>query len=168
MIVLRPEEPLDGPAIEIILDLAFEPERRTRPSYRLRDGVPPLAALCFVAVQGRDIIGTIRFWPISIGRPDNDVLLGPIAVHPAHEGQGIGSRLIRHGLDAAQRAGTGIAVAVGAPGYLGRFGFLPAARHGISLAGLDDAARFLALELEPDALASASGPVECARPGDAR
>jgi len=105
---------------------------------------------------------------VSIGRPDNDVLLGPIAVHPAHEGQGIGSHLIRHGLDAAQRAGTGIAVAVGAPGYLGRFGFLPAARHGISLAGLDDAARFLALELEPDALASASGPVECARPGDAR
>lgn len=159
MITLRPEEPRDGPEIENLLDTAFEPERHARPSYRLRDGVPPLAALCLVACYEARIVGTIRFWPISIGAEGSGVLLGPIAVHPAQEGRGIGSSLIQRGLEAARQENIGIVLAVGAPAYLGRFGFLPAADFDIGMAGVTDPARFLAIELTPGALAEASGDV---------
>lgn len=163
MITLRPEEPRDGPEIENLLDTAFEPERHTRPSYRLRDGVVPRATLCFVACYESTIFGTIRFWPVSIGESGSGVLLGPIAVLPAHEGRGIGSSLILRGLEAARQEGESVVIAVGAPGYLGRFGFLPAAEHGMGMPELTDPGRFLALELTPGALAGVSGEVGRAR-----
>ncbi len=75
MIQIRPERPQDGPAIEQLLDRAFGANRWTRPSYSLREGVPMVRSLCFVARAGRGVAGAIRFWPVVIGDTTPALLL---------------------------------------------------------------------------------------------
>ncbi len=159
MTPIRPEGPQDGPHIEALLDRAFGADRHARPSYRLRDGIRPIESLCFVAEAEGRIVGTIRHWPVRIGDAGRALLLGPIAVEPARERQGIGGHLVRTGLDRAAAAGHEAVVAVGTPAFLGRFGFAAAGPFGITLPGLDDPRRLLALPLVPGALEGAGGAV---------
>ena len=157
MTAVRPERPQDGPAIEALLDRAFGADRRARPSYRLREGVAPLRRLCLVAEAEGRIRGTIRYWPVVIGAARPALLLGPVAVDPVHRRRGIGRLLVRASLEEAAAAGHGAVVAVGAPAYLGRFGFAPA--RGIALPGLAEPGRLLALALAPGALDGAGGAI---------
>ena len=157
MFSIRSERPQDGPEIEALLDRAFGADRLARPSYRLREGLQPVHNLCFVADAGGRILGTIRHWPVRIGAEGRVLLLGPIAVDPAHERLGIGRRLVQTGLDAAAQAGHGALVAIGTPAFLGRFGFTPAGRYGIAFPDLDEPRRLLALPLGPGALDGAGG-----------
>lgn len=163
MITIRNEQPSDSPSIEQLLDTAFEPGRHGRPSYRLREGVAKREDLCFVALDGARLVGVVRFWPILVGGAPA-LLLGPIAVHPDHEGRGTGSRLVRAGLDAATAAGFRIVVAVGALTYLGRFGFRAARPLGLRFPVAVDDARFLVLELVPRALEGIAGDIKAAHP----
>ena len=156
---IRTERPQDDPQIEALLDRAFGADRLIRPSYRLRDGIPPVRNLCFVVEADGRIIGTVRHWPVRIGSAGRALLLGPIAVDPAHERQGIGRYLVRTGLDEAAAALHAAVVAVGAPAFLGRFGFTAADRYGITLPGLDEPRRLLALPLVPGALDGAGGAI---------
>ena len=170
MIVIRPETSADAVAIEDLLDRAFEPKRRVRPSYRLRTERPPLEGLCFVAHRNGRLVGTIRFWPITAGGVAA-ILLGPIAVDPDEQGQGIGARLAAAGIEAARTAGHAIAVAIGTRAYLGRFGFVSARQHDLVFdeAVVDE--RFLVLELAPGALEGVAGPLApggCLRRGVSR
>jgi putative acetyltransferase len=57
--------------------------------------------------------------------------LAPMAVLPAHQGTGIGSALVRHGLDHLRRSGCPFVVVLGHPGYYPRFGFQRAAAFGV-------------------------------------
>ena len=159
MTPIRTERPLDGPRIETLLHRAFGADRHTRPSYRLREGIEPVRSLCFVAEAEGRIVGTIRHWPVRVGAEARTLLLGPIAVDPAHERQGIGRRLVETGLEAARAAGHETIVAVGTPAFLGRFGFSAADRFGITLPGLDDPRRLLALPLVTGALYGGGGAV---------
>jgi putative acetyltransferase len=59
--------------------------------------------------------------------------LSPLAVDPAEHGRGIGSALVRAVTAAAQRRGEALVVLEGDPRYYGRFGFEPAATHGIRI-----------------------------------
>ena len=156
---ISPEGPDSGPQIERLLDTAFGTDRHARPSYRLREGVAPLETLCFEARDDGALCGTIRYWPIVIGAGTPAILLGPIAVHPAREGEGSGDRLIGHSLEAARRQGHRIAVALGTRSYLSRFGFTSARAHGLVFSAPADDARFLVLELVSSALAGVSGAV---------
>lgn len=160
MTKLQAERPQDGPQIEQLLDIAFGPDRWSRPSYRLREGVAPLHLLCLTARINGQLVGTIRFWPVTIGGIAEAAFLGPIAVHPQYESQGIGSRLIREGLSIAAREGERAVLAIGSPGYLGRFGFRQASGFDLSFPFEVDDERFLALELVPGALHGVSGQVE--------
>ena len=88
MTPIRSERPQDGPHIEALLDRAFGSDRHSRPSYRLREGIPPVHSLCFVVDTEDRIVGTIRHWPVLIGPSRPALLLGPIAVDPATSGAG--------------------------------------------------------------------------------
>ena len=156
---IRIEGPHDGPQIEALLDRAFGADRLARPSYRLREGAPPVRNLCLVALTEGRILGTIRHWPVRVGEARSALLLGPIAVDPAHERRGLGSLLVRAALERVAAEGHTAVVAVGTPSFLGRFGFMSAARYGITLPGLDEPRRLLALELVPRALGGAEGAV---------
>ena len=110
--------------VEALYDLAFAPGREALSSYRLRDGVPPVAALCQVMRDGDGILaGAIRFWPVRVGGR-SALLLGPIAVHPTRQGEGLGALLIAQSIEAARAAGWHHILLVGDAPYYGRFGFV--------------------------------------------
>lgn len=153
-------------AIEHLLDRAFGRDRQTKTAYRLRDGVAPLSDLCFVVeVDGR-VDGTIRYWPVTIGGVGAGLLLGPIAVAPERQGEGLGACLIRNSLARAAALGHQAVLLVGDASYYGRFGFSAGLTTRLSLPGPVDRDRFLGLELTPRALAGANGMVETWRPRD--
>jgi len=120
---LSEEQPGDWWEVEGLLDLCFAPGRTALSSYRLRDGVPPVAALCLVARDTYGILaGAIRFWPILVGAAPV-LLLGPVAVHPTRQGEGLGALLIQEALERAARLGWQRVLLVGDASYYGRFGF---------------------------------------------
>lgn len=109
--------------VEALYDLCFAPGRTALSSYRLRDGVATVAALCLIL---RDAEGTlaaaIRYWPAEVGGEDI-LLLGPIAVHPTRQGEGLGGLLMNESLAEARRLGWERVLLVGDAPYYGRFGF---------------------------------------------
>ena len=123
MIELKPEAKEDWWEVEALLDLCFAPGREALSSYRLRDGIPPVSGLSLVARDEQRIVtGAIRFWPVRVGGADV-LLLGPVAVHPTHQGEGLGAGLIREGLAAAREGGWQRVMLVGDAPYYSRFGF---------------------------------------------
>lgn len=120
---LHRETDADFWEVETLLDTCFAPGRTALSSYRMRADVPPARELCLVA-RGRagEVAGAIRFWPIRVGSQDA-MLLGPIAVHPTRQGEGLGAYLIQSGLDRASVAGVDRILLVGDAPYYGRFGF---------------------------------------------
>ena len=123
MFTLKGEAPDDYWEVEALYDLCFAPGREALSSYRLRDGVDPIAALSQVARDGDGVLaGAIRFWPIRVGDTPA-LLLGPIAVHPTRQGEGLGAMLIGEGLDAARTAGWRHVLLIGDAPYYARFGF---------------------------------------------
>ncbi|MEO1248386.1 MAG: N-acetyltransferase [Pseudomonadota bacterium] len=124
---IKTESPTNGPAIEALLDQAFGPDRENKTSYRYRTAAGPIPSLCRLAVEGGQIIGSIRYWPISIepgGRPA--LLLGPLAVDDDHRAMGIGKALVDDTLAKASELGHRIVFLVGDPVFYRRFGFVPA------------------------------------------
>jgi predicted N-acetyltransferase YhbS len=154
-----PERPQDLGPIEALNDAAFGPNRANKTVYRLRDGLPPDRALCFVALNEEGALcASLRFWPIVIGKNKAPaVLLGPLAVVPELRGQGYGKALMRHGIDQARKLGHRIIVLVGDPEYYNPFGFTREAALKLSLPGPVEERRFLALPLADGAMEGAVG-----------
>lgn len=122
---LRQETPEDWWEVEGLFDLAFGPGRTGLSSYRLRDGRDPIGPLCLVARDPERILaGAIRFWDVVVGSPGTpSLLLGPVAVHPTRQGEGLGAELIGQSLDLAAEAGWQHVLLVGDEPYYKRFGF---------------------------------------------
>jgi predicted N-acetyltransferase YhbS len=157
---IKLETPGDAAALSELAAQAFGPGRFARSAYRVREGVPPIAALSLAGWRNGRLVGGIRFTAIGIGGQDNALLLGPLVVAPSEKGNGYGRALVEEGLARARDEGFGLVLLVGDMPYYGRFGFAPVEPHGkIVLPGPVDPARLLALELEPGALAPASGKV---------
>jgi len=83
--------------------------------------------VAFVAVDGDEIVGHVAFTPVDVDGADVGAMaLAPLAVLPARQGRGIGSRLTRAGLEHLREHGRSFVVLVGHASYYPRFGFLPA------------------------------------------
>ncbi|MGL6211444.1 MAG: GNAT family N-acetyltransferase [Paracoccaceae bacterium] len=121
----RLEEETEGDwwEVEALYDLCFAPGRTALSSYRLRDGVETVAALCGVLRDSDGVLAAaIRYWPVEAGGQDA-LLLGPVAVHPTRQGEGLGGLLIRESLAEARKLGWERVMLVGDAPYYGRFGF---------------------------------------------
>ncbi|WP_413101196.1 GNAT family N-acetyltransferase [Streptomyces sp. Inha503] len=99
---------------------------------RISDGWLP--ALSFVATGDRgEVIGHVV---CTRGHVGSDLALalglGPLSVHPAHQGRGVGLALVHAVLGAADAFGESLVALLGSPAYYGRFGFRPAAEYGIT------------------------------------
>ncbi len=155
----RLEEEVEGDwwEVEALFDLCFSPGRTALSSYRLRDGVPAVAALCLTL---RDNDGTmaaaIRFWPVEVGGADA-LLLGPIAVHPTRQGEGLGALLINESLAEARRLGWERVMLVGDAPYYRRFGFVRL--EGVEMPPPTNPDRVLGLALKAGAWDGVAGPV---------
>jgi HAD superfamily hydrolase (TIGR01509 family) len=116
------------------------------------------AVLSLVAAEGQGVLGHVLFSPVTLeGRSDlNGLGLGPVAVLPEAQKSGIGSRLIRAGLERARRAGFDFVVLVGHESYYPRFGFVPARTFGLSCV-YGDGDFFMAAELKPGVLQGSGG-----------
>jgi predicted N-acetyltransferase YhbS len=155
---LEEETAADWWEVEALYDLCFAPGRTALSSYRLRDGVPTVAALCLTL---RDADGTlaavIRQWPARVAGRDI-LLLGPIAVHPTRQGEGLGALLIHESLAGAHRLGWKRVLLVGDAPYYGRFGF--ARLTGVVMPPPTNPDRVLGLELTRGAWNGVVGAVE--------
>ncbi len=94
-------------------------------------------SLSLLAESGGDAVGHIAFSPAMVGEADSGwYLLGPVGVVPSHQGKGVGSALIREGLQQIQDKGAEGVVLVGDPELYKRFGFK--AIHGLTYGGVPD------------------------------
>lgn len=155
MYELRRETDADIWEVEALFDLCFSPGREALSSYRLRNGAEPVAELSLVARDELGVLaGAVRYWPVRVGAADA-LLLGPIAVHPTRQGEGLGVLLVEESLDRA--TGWERVMLVGDAPYYGRFGFtkLP----GIEMPPPTNPERVLGREIVPGGWSGVTGRV---------
>lgn len=153
------ETPDDLTEVEYLYDLTFAPGRSALSSYRLRNGVDPVASLCLVARDDYNILaGAIRYWPIRIGDAGHAaLLLGPVAVHPTRQGEGLGNLLVIETLELAEKQGWKRVVLVGDEPYYARFGFRRAFAENLDYPPPTNPDRLLAKPLETGAFDGVCG-----------
>ena len=123
MYVIKTEKKADYWEVEALFDLCFAPGREALSSYRLRENSKPISELCMVARDKEQILaGAVRYWPVKI-QEHEALLLGPIAVHPTRQGEGLGSLLIKDSLVSAKELDYSRVILIGDFPYYGRLGF---------------------------------------------
>ncbi|MDD5647176.1 MAG: N-acetyltransferase, partial [Candidatus Bipolaricaulis sp.] len=126
----------------------------------LRETCP--TSLSLVAEEGGQIVGHALFSPIRIECNGSVVLegmgLGPLAVAPERQRCGIGSMLVRAGLNTVRDRGCPFVLVIGHPAYYPKFGFTPASARGLvpQWEGIPDEA-FMVLVLDERAMAGVPG-----------
>lgn len=119
--------------IEALLDDAFGAGRLQRTAYLLRKAMPVIQHLSFAVTDDVSVIGSIQCWPVAVADAPL-ILVGPVAVAPDRQGQGLGHRLMQAMLRAV-RPGDAPMVMIGDPEYYGRFGFDTSGTGGWTLPG---------------------------------
>ena len=156
---VRAESQGDALAIRSVHEQAFGGPLEARLVEMLRKA--DRAVLSLVAVACGDVVGHVMFSPVTVEPPSPDlrwVALGPIGVLPAHQGLGIGSRLVREGLDRCRSMACDGVVLMGAPEYYSRFGFVQASEWGMT-SEFGDGPAFQAIELRQGALEECEGTI---------
>jgi predicted N-acetyltransferase YhbS len=160
-------------AVEALLDRAFGEGRHARTAYAVRGDGAPIAALSLAAIENGALVGSIQCWPILLTDDDGAthplVMIGPVAVEPARQLDGIGRMLMTRALLAAHGEGLDEAMMlIGDPEYYARFfGFDATRTAGWRLPGPVERHRLLAkgeaVPKGPGVLGPASAPVALAR-----
>ena len=161
MLIVRNEKPEDIAAIHEVNEKAFGQPAEANLVDALRANGKVILSL--VAVQDDRVVGHILFSPVAIESEKESfaaVGLAPLAVLPEHQNQGVGSRLVRAGLDECRKALHESVVVLGHPEYYPRFGFAPASRYGIKSEYDVRDEVFMIMELREGALAGRSGTVK--------
>ncbi len=149
-----PLDAVDLALVEQLLDEAFEPGRQKRTAYRVREGMEALPALSFASLDENDfLVGSIQCWPVALTSPDPAggkdrrvpmIMVGPVAVLPAHQGEGHGKALMTAMLKAVDPRAPLPLVMIGDPEYYDRFfGFSNKRTGGWQLPGPYEQARLL-------------------------
>ena len=161
MIEFKYESRSDEDGIENLLDLVFSPSRINLSSYSLRQKVPKVKTLCFIAKDSEDsIVGVIRCWPILIGMKKKlSLLIGPIAIHPTFQGEGLGAFLINHSIKMSKKYGWKRAILIGDIDYYKSFGFFQQNENNLEFPPPTDSKRILLLELEHNSFKGVEGKV---------
>lgn len=127
LMIIRPETPKDTAAIRTLTDAAFVGvEHSSQTEGAIVDALRAADALTvsLVAEQDASIIGHVSFSPVLINGADAGWFgLGPVSVSPSLQRGGVGSILIKEGLDRLATHGAQGCVVLGDPDYYGRFGF---------------------------------------------
>lgn len=131
-IIIRQEVKADYDAVHAVNVATFARLDEAQLVDRLRKNVSPCISL--VAERNGDVVGHIFFTPVRVECDDeanwNAMALGPMAVIPKYQRQGIGGRLIHEGLKHCAAMETPAVFVLGHPDYYPRFGFEPASKYG--------------------------------------
>lgn len=157
---IRSEESKDRSAIHALNASAFKTPAEADLVDGLREQAQPVISL--VAEENGFIVGHILFSPVTLSEhPELKIMgLAPLAVAPAQQRKGIGSALVRAGLERCRQLGFGAVVVLGHLGYYPRFGFLPSARYGIGCDYDVPEEAFMVVELQPGFLQGVSGKIK--------
>jgi putative acetyltransferase len=128
LIEIREERPDDVATVRDLNKRAFGQDQEANIVDSLRANGAALLSL--VATVDDRVVGHIMYSPLSVGDV-NGAALGPMAVIPEHQRQGIGSKLVEAGNRKLKDAGCPFIIVVGHADYYPRFGFTPASEHGI-------------------------------------
>ena len=156
---IRAEQRDDRTAVRFVNELAFGRADEADVVDMLRTACSD--ALSLVAMDGEVVVGHILFTPVVVEHEHRHVTgmgLAPMAVLPSHQGQGVGSALVRRGLELLRDRHCPFVVVVGHPTYYPRFGFEPASRHGLTSQwpGMTDEA-FMAIVLDERTMEGVTG-----------
>ena len=155
--LIRTEEERDRAAVYAVIAAAFERPLEADLVDVLRQQAQAMVSL--VTENDQTIVGHILFSPVSLsGHPSLNIAgLAPLAVAPNHQRKGIGTALVRAGLERCKQLGLGAVVVLGHPEYYPRFGFSPASRFGIGCEYDVAEDVFMVMELRPGHLHGTSG-----------
>ena len=160
-ILIRPETIKDAGAITEINQQAFGRPYEAGVVEKVRESAGFVPELSLVAERDGVLIGHALFSEVTIegGSSWTVLALGPIAVRPEFQKQGVGGQLIQAGLERSATLGYGAVVLIGHPTYYPRFGFVPASRFGLkcSISVPDDV--FMVCLLRPNGLEGIQGTV---------
>lgn len=160
-LLIRTETPNDIAAIHRVNAKAFQREDEAQAVDQLRD--EDAVVLSLVAELSGQIVGHILFTPVTIEKEADAchaVGLAPLAVAPAHQNEGIGSTLVKAGLEQCRDLGHTLVFVVGHITYFPRFGFRPAAPLGFNSDYIGEEGpigHFMVTELTAGALRGESG-----------
>jgi putative acetyltransferase len=161
MIIIRHEKSEDLSAIRKVHEAAFDTSAEADLVDALRDN--HLHILSLVVVQNNQILGHILFTPVTI-EPTGSHLsilgLAPMAVLPAHQRKGVGSRLVKAGLNECLSNGYCAVVVLGHPDYYRRFGFIPSVEYSLTCKYDVPPEVFMVKELRKGVLTGYSGIVK--------
>jgi len=161
LLEVGPERPGDEAAVRLINEKAFGQQQEADLVEKLRRSCPEVISL--VALVGGVPVGHILFSPAMLEAASGRVAgmaLAPLAVLPEHQRQGIGSALVKAGLQVLRSRSCPFVIVLGHPAYYPRFGFEPASHFGISSqwTGLPDDV-FMALILDQESMNGVAGVV---------
>ena len=161
MVSIRPETPKDIDSIRYVNEQAFGQIAEAAIVDKLRNR--NALTISLVASKDNEVVGHIAFSPVVIESQCSSfeaVALAPMAVLPAYQRKGIGSQLVRAGLEECHRLGHDIVVVLGHPDYYPRFGFVPGIPKGIGCEFEVPDEAWMVLELREGALGGRSGTVK--------
>jgi len=155
--LIRVEKSSDWAKVHAINAAAFESQSEADLVELLRERAQPVVSL--VAEDNGELVGHIMFSPVSLsGYPELKLMgLAPMAVAPEQQRKGIGSALVRAGLEQCMQQGFMAAVVLGHPEFYPRFGFTPSSRFGITSDYDVPEEVFMVLELQRGALGGKTG-----------
>lgn len=141
---LLPDAAVYDADAEALYALAFGPGRHAKAAARLREGNHCRRDVSFVALaKDGQLIGACRLWPVATDQGDKALFLGPIAVAPNQQGQGLGGKLVEACLAASDRL-TGLPIIlVGDLAFFEPYGFRRALTGQMILPGPADPNRLL-------------------------
>ena len=166
-IIIRAEKSAERPVSEQIIRLAYGRESEVVLTASLRETAEFNPELSIVADQGGKIIGYALYSAATVvtaAGPQRALALATIAVLPECQKQGIGERLVRHGLERCRTRGVELVFAIGQPQYFSRFGFRPADPLGMQCELPLRPGDFQAIDLSGRLLGSIRGQVVCPGP----
>ena len=154
MATILPLSAVDPALVDELLDAAFGTDRRGRTAYRIRAGMDWLPGLSFAALDEEDwLVGAIQLWPVALtgedGRANPVLMVGPVAVMPARQGEGFGKALIATALGAIDPQARLPQVLIGDGDYYGQWGFGAQHTAGWRCPAVWDPARLLARDVAP-------------------
>lgn len=119
--------------IEHLLDDAFGIDRHKKTAYLLRQGMRVIDNLSFAIFDQQTLVGSIQCWPVAVDTSPL-ILVGPVAVTPSRQNQGLGRQLLAAAFDAVKPIDPAM-VMIGDLEYYGRFGFVADETGGWTLPG---------------------------------
>jgi predicted N-acetyltransferase YhbS len=149
LIDIRPIAAAAPDAVEALLDAAFGTDRHGRTAYRLRVGTQAIPHLSFAAFDDELLVGTLQSWPVVLTSDGSQmhplVMVGPVAVLPDRQMQGIGRALMDRMVETADAEGDDALMLIGDPEYYDRlFGFNAEQTSGWEVPGPVERHRLLA------------------------